>query len=61
MAVVVLGGLVTSTLLSLFVLPGALPALRAGRASRAAPEDELSQPLRRLEPEPAPNARRSQP
>ena len=41
MAIVVLGGLVTSTLLSLFVLPALYLPLRAA-GSRLAPEDECS-------------------
>ena len=50
MAVVVLGGLVTSTLLSLFVLP-ALYLRFGGRASRpVSPEEELMRALGRREP-----------
>jgi predicted exporter len=42
MAVVILGGLVTATLLSLFVLP-ALYLRFGGRAAKLSPEEELMQ------------------
>jgi hypothetical protein len=53
MAIVVLGGLVTTTLLTLFVLPTLY--LRFGRSEREAipPEDDLLYRWAGVEPEPA--------
>ena len=53
MAVVLLGGLVTTTFLSLFVLPGLYLRYGAGRGPRAAPEEDLLYRWAGVEPEPA--------
>jgi hypothetical protein len=52
MAVVILGGVVTSTLLSLFVLP-ALYLRFGGRQPTVSPEEELMQRWAGAEPAPA--------
>jgi hypothetical protein len=51
MAVVLLGGLVTSTFLALFVLPALYPRIAVPAQATLPPEDELLQ--RWIEPEPA--------
>jgi Cu/Ag efflux pump CusA len=53
MAVVVLGGLVTTSLLSLFVLPALYVRFAPGARARAAPDDELLYRWAGAEPEPA--------
>ena len=53
MAVVVLGGLVTSTLLGLFVLPALYLRFDGRRAERATPDEELLQRWAGVEPAPA--------
>lgn len=53
MAVVVLGGLVTASLLSLFVLPALYLRFAPGARARAAPEDELLYRWAGAEAEPA--------
>jgi CzcA family heavy metal efflux pump len=58
MAVVILGGLVTSTLLSLFVLP-ALYLRFGGRRPTASPEEELMRRWAGVEPAPAEAGRAS--
>ena len=57
MAVVLLGGLVTTTFLSLFVLPALYLRYGAGREPRAAPEEDLLHRWAGVEPEPATAAR----
>ena len=53
MAVVILGGLVTTTFLSLFVLPALYLRFGAERSRGVAPEEELLYRWAGVEPEPA--------
>ena len=53
MAVVILGGLVTTTFLSLFVLPGLYLRFAGGRPPSVSPEEKLMHRWAGAEPEPA--------
>jgi CzcA family heavy metal efflux pump len=53
MSIVILGGLVTTTLLSLFALPALYLRFAGGREPRLAPEEELMHRWAGVEPEPA--------
>jgi Cu/Ag efflux pump CusA len=53
MAIVILGGLFSTTLLSLFVLPGLYLRFGAGTRPRVSPEEEIMHRLAGIEPVPA--------